>query len=106
MLVVKNLLKSFADVKAVNKVNFCLEDNGVTALLGPNGAGKTTLFRLICGYIAADSGEILINGHNIETERLAALRSFAYVPESGSLYPEMTVAEYLNFMAKIHNLSE
>ncbi len=106
MLVVKNLLKSFADIKAVNKVNFCLEDNGVTALLGPNGAGKTTLFRLICGYIAADSGEILINGHNIETERLAALRSFAYVPESGSLYPEMTVAEYLNFMAKIHNLSE
>ena len=104
MLVVKNLSKSFADIKAVNHINFCLEDKGVTALLGPNGAGKTTLLRLISGYYAPDAGEVIINGSSIVEDRLAALRSFAYVPETGSLYGEMTVAEYIDFMAEVHHL--
>lgn len=105
MLIVKNLSKSFGNIAAVNKVNFCLETGGITALLGPNGAGKTTLLRLISGFYAPDSGEVLINSLNINTKRLEALRSFAYVPENGALYPEMTVAEYIRFMADLHKLS-
>ena len=84
MIEIKNVSKTYVgkQVKALDNINLKVESGEVLGLVGPNGAGKTTLFRLICGYIAADSGEILINGHNIETERLAALRSFAYVPES------------------------
>lgn len=104
MLVVKNLSKSFADIKAVNNVNFCLEDHGVTALLGPNGAGKTTLLRLISGYFKPDGGEIILNGVSVVDDRMQTLRSFAYVPETGSLYGEMSVAEYIDFMAKVHRL--
>ena len=106
MLVVKNLSKSFGRIKAVDCVNFCLENGGITALLGPNGAGKTTLLRLLSGFYAPDCGEVVINENNMEENRLAALQSFAYVPENGSLYPEMTGAEYIHFMAALHQLKE
>ncbi|MBQ9731861.1 MAG: ABC transporter ATP-binding protein [Alphaproteobacteria bacterium] len=105
MLVVKKISKSFGNIIAVNSVNFCLK-KGVTALLGPNGAGKTTLLRMLSGYYVPDEGEILVNGNSLENDRLNALKSFAYVPENGALYPEMTVAEYVRFMANIYRLSE
>lgn len=105
MLVVKKISKSFGNIIAVNSVNFCLK-KGVTALLGPNGAGKTTLLRMLSGYYVPDEGEILVNGNSLENNRLNALKSFAYVPENGALYPEMTVAEYVRFMANIYHLSE
>lgn len=105
MLVVKKISKSFGNIIAVNSVNFCLK-KGVTALLGPNGAGKTTLLRMLSGYYVPDEGEILVNGNSLENDRLNALKSFAYVPENGALYPEMTVAEYVRFMANIYHLSE
>ena len=106
MLIVKNLTKSFGNIKAVNGINFCIDNNGVTALVGPNGAGKTTLLRMISGFYMPDDGEIRINNFNLIEERLSALSSFAYVPENGALYPEMTVIEYVKYMADIHGLDE
>ena len=105
MLIVKNISKSFGKIKAVNNVSFFLQKGEVAALLGPNGAGKTTLLRLLSGYYSPDQGEISIESFKFEEERLKALASFAYVPENGALYPEMSVVEYIRFMANIHQLS-
>lgn len=106
MLIVKNLSKSFKQVKALDKVNFCLKKGYVTALLGPNGAGKTTLLRLLSGFYYPDEGDIYFNNIKLSENRLEAQKVFAYVPENGALYPEMTVAEYIKFMADLHHLSE
>ena len=106
MLIVKNISKSFGKIKAIDNVSFFLQRGEVTALLGPNGAGKTTLLRLLSGYYSPDQGEISIEDFKFEDNRLDALNSFAYVPENGALYPEMSVAEYIRFMADIHQLSE
>lgn len=105
MLIVRNLSKSFGPVCAVNNVNFCLKKGGVVALLGPNGAGKTTLMRLMTGFYEPDCGAVELNGYDVNRKRLEALSRVAYVPESGALYPEMTVYEYLRFMAGLRRIS-
>lgn len=106
MLSVRNLSKSFGPVTAVNNLNFCLKKGEVAALLGPNGAGKTTLMRLLTGVYRPDCGEISINGVNLFANRVKALENTAYVPETGALYPEMTVYEYLRFMGCLHHLNK
>lgn len=105
MLVVKNLSKSFGVIKALDNINFCLKKGEITSLLGPNGAGKTTLLRLLTGFYVPDCGEITLNGYNIATQRQQALKQFSYVPESGSLYPELTVFEYLQYISRLHGQS-
>lgn len=105
MLIVRNLSKSFGSVCAVNNVNFCLKKGEVVALLGPNGAGKTTLMRLMTGFYEPDCGAVELNGYDVNRKRLEALSRVAYVPESGALYPEMTVYEYLRFMAGLRRIS-
>lgn len=105
MLIVRNLSKSFGPVCAVNNVNFCLKKGEVVALLGPNGAGKTTLMRLMTGFYEPDCGAVELNGYDVNRKRLEALSRVAYVPESGALYPEMTVYEYLRFMGRSARIS-
>lgn len=104
MLVIKNLSKSFGPIRAVNNVNCCLNKGNITALLGPNGAGKTTLMRLIAGFLEPDCGSVEIGGIDLRQNRRSALAKIAYVPENGALYPEMTVYEYLKFIACLHGL--
>ncbi len=106
MIVIKELCKTFGTTKAIDKLNVCIGNNEVVALLGPNGAGKTTLMRLIVGFYQPDFGEILINHHNIVKDRLKALQNTAYVPEVGALYPEMSVFEYIKYMADLRNMTE
>ncbi len=106
MLVVKNISKSFGKIKALDNINFCLKKDEITALLGPNGAGKTTLLRVLTGFYQPDCGEICMNGYDISTQYQHALKQFSYLPENGSLYPELTVFEYLQYIAKLHRLSE
>ena len=105
MLIVRNHSKSFGPVCAVNNVIFCLKKGEVVALLGPNGAGKTTLMRLMTGFYEPDCGAVELNGYDVNRKRLEALSRVAYVPESGALYPEMTVYEYLRFMAGLRRIS-
>lgn len=106
MLVVKNLSKSFGTIKAVKNLNFCLKKGEVVALLGPNGAGKTTLMRIMTGFYTPDCGMVEINGCTIGENRAKALESIAYVPESGAVYSDMSVFEYLKFISSLRRMDE
>ena len=105
MIVAKNLSKSFSGRKVLDNINFCIGRGETVALLGPNGAGKTTLLRLLTGFLPPDEGEVAVSGHDIAKERVCALKNIGYVPENCPLYGDMTVWEFLNFIARIHCLS-
>lgn len=105
MIAIKDLNKSFGCKKVIHNLNICINNNEVVALLGPNGAGKTTLMRLMTGFYQPDSGEIIINHHRLTEERIAALKNTAYVPEVGALYPEMSVFEYIKYMADLRQMA-
>lgn len=105
MLKVTNLCKKLGDRDIINDISFSLNSRGITALLGPNGAGKTTLMRLLTGYYEADKGTISIFGHDIASQRRAAVADLSYVPENGGIYQEMTILEYLKFMSDIKHIS-
>ena len=106
MLVVKNLVKFLGERQILHNINFCLKKGEIIALLGPNGSGKTTLMRCICGFYEIDAGEIRFNGKTIENGRCEFLQDMAYVPESGGIYPEMSVCEYLMFVAKLRHIDK
>ena len=99
MIEVKHLTKKYGSNVAVNDVSFTVESGKVYGFLGPNGAGKSTTMNIICGCLAATSGQILIDGVDIYEEPLAARRKIGYLPEIPPLYKDMTPNEYLRFVA-------
>lgn len=101
MIEVRNLVKRYGDNVAVNNLNFTIEKGKIYGFLGPNGAGKSTTMNIMTGYLAATSGEVLINGHDIVEEPELAKKSIGYLPEMPPLYMEMTVLEYLKFAAEL-----
>ncbi len=105
MITVKNLCKDFNNIKALNNINFTVRRGEIVALLGPNGAGKSTLMRLLSGYIDPTAGEIEIFKQKYDSNRRQILSELGYVPESAPLYSEMTVFEFLKFMAAARGLS-
>lgn len=105
MLTVKNLCKKFGSIKAVDEISFDLKKGEIAVLLGENGAGKSTLLRIISGYLEPDAGEVEINGVNLRQDRMFFLRQIGYVQEVSSLYTEMTVAEFLEFVANIREIN-
>lgn len=105
MLTVKNLFKKFGSIKAVDEISFDLKKGEIAVLLGENGAGKSTLLRIISGYLEPDAGEVEINGVNLRQDRMSFLRQISYVQEVSSLYTEMTVAEFLEFVANIREIN-
>lgn len=105
MLTVKNLCKKFGSIKAVDEISFDLKKGEIAVLLGENGAGKSTLLRIISGYLDPDAGEVEINGVNLRQDRMSFLRQIGYVQEVSSLYTEMTVAEFLEFVANIREIN-
>lgn len=98
MIEVINLSKNYGSKKAVQNINFNIKKGEIVGFLGPNGAGKSTTMNIICGYIAASGGNVIINGHDILQEPLEAKKSIGYLPEQPPLYPDMTVDEYLSFV--------
>ncbi len=104
MIQVEHLVKKYGDHYAVNDISFTVEKGKVYGFLGPNGAGKSTAMNIITGYIAATSGRVLINGHDILEEPQEAKKCIGYLPELPPLYMEMTVEEYLMFAAAIKNV--
>lgn len=106
MIVAKNLHKNFGKIRAVDNLNFCINKGEIVALLGPNGAGKTTLMRLLTGYYQPSSGEVSVSGADVFIDREKALKNIGYVPENGFVYNEMSVYEFLHFMARIRNINE
>jgi ABC-2 type transport system ATP-binding protein len=106
MLIVKNVIKTLGNREILNGINFCIKKGQVVALVGPNGAGKTTLMRLISGFYEQENGEISYNNLTIKKDRIEFLKNVAYVPEHGGIYPDMSVFEFLKFMADIRQLDK
>jgi len=104
LIQVEHLVKKYGENYAVNDISFTVEEGKVYGFLGPNGAGKSTAMNIITGYIAATSGRVLINGHDVLEEPQEAKRCIGYLPELPPLYMEMTVEEYLTFAAAIKNV--
>lgn len=101
MIEVRNLTKKYGDHFAVQDISFSLEKGKIYGLLGPNGAGKSTTMNIITGYIAATSGEVIIEGHDIFKEAEEAKKHIGYLPEIPPLYMDMTVWEYLFTVADL-----
>jgi ABC-2 type transport system ATP-binding protein len=104
LIEVKNLVKRYGDSAAVDDLSFTVKQGQIYGFLGPNGAGKSTTMNIMTGYIAPTSGEILVNGHNILEDPQAARKCIGYLPEIPPVYPEMTVAEYLQFAASLKRI--
>jgi ABC-2 type transport system ATP-binding protein len=98
---VQGLTKRYGPVTAVEDVSFRVERGEIFGFLGPNGAGKTTTMRIITGYMPATEGKAVVAGFDVFEQPIEAKRRTGYLPETPPLYPDMTVAEYLAFVAKI-----
>lgn len=104
-LEIYNLCKNFGPVQAAKNISFAASAGEVIALLGPNGAGKSTLMNMITGYLAPASGTIKILGCDIQDNPMAAKTNIGFLPEGSPLYPDMSVAGFLNYMAELRGLN-
>lgn len=105
MIEVKNLIKKFGRVKAVDDISFSIGKGEIIGLLGPNGAGKTTTMRILTGFLSSDSGLAKIDGVDIEKNPVKAQTKIGYLPENNPLYKNMQVAEFLDLAAQLHQIS-
>ncbi|MBQ4505953.1 MAG: ABC transporter ATP-binding protein [Firmicutes bacterium] len=103
MLEVRHVTKRYGKTLAVDDVSFTLDPGSVTVLLGPNGAGKSTIMKSIIGFLKFD-GEILVGGEENKTPQ--ARRIIGYVPEIPALYPNLTVSEHMEFLARAYRLTD
>ena len=101
MIEVKNVTKKYGKVVAVDNINFTINDGEIIGLLGPNGAGKSTTMNMITGYIEPTEGTIVIDGYDISKKPRKAKRDIGYMPEGVPLYTDMTVKEFVTYMAEI-----
>lgn len=106
MLTVSNLVKFYGNEKALDNLSFTGKSGEIIGLIGPNGAGKSTAMNIITGYLAPTSGEVEINGFNIQTNPIEARKSTGFLPETPPLYTKMTVYEYLNFAAELKGIKK
>lgn len=106
MIEINNLVKKYGDHTAVDHLSLVVEPGKIYGFLGPNGAGKSTTMNMITGYLGATSGEIKINGHDILKEPEKAKKCIGYLPELPPLYMDMTVKEYLCFVADLKQLEK
>ncbi len=105
MIEVESLTKDFGLRRAVDKLSFTVKPGEVLGFLGPNGAGKSTTMKMITGFLTPTSGTARINGHDIQTDPVAAKREFGYLPEGAPGYADMRVIEFLEFAADLRQLN-
>jgi len=103
---ISHLVKKYGDHIAVNDLTLTVEPGKIYGCLGPNGAGKSTTMNIITGYLGATSGEVKINGFDIFAQPEEAKKCVGYLPEIPPLYVDMTVREYLNFVAELKKLEK
>ena len=104
MITTNHLSKRYGDNLAVNDLSFSVAPGEVLGFLGANGAGKSTTMRMIAGFIAPSAGQVTVCGHDIERAPVAAKSCMGYLPEGAPSYGEMTVSEFLDFVADIRGL--
>jgi ABC-2 type transport system ATP-binding protein len=96
--------KRYWSFTAVDRLDLNVRRGEVFCLLGPNGSGKTTFLRMLAGYLSPSAGRLLVAGHDVVSDGLAAKRKIGYVPESVPLYAHMRVGEFLRFMARLRRM--
>ena len=101
MIEVKNITKKYGSFTAVDNISFKIEEGEIIGLLGPNGAGKSTTMNMITGYIEPTEGEIIINGYDISKRPKKAKSQIGYMPEGVPLYSDLTVKEFVTYMAEL-----
>jgi ABC-2 type transport system ATP-binding protein len=102
---VQHLSKRYGPVTAVDDISFRVERGEILGFLGPNGAGKTTTMRILTGYMPATAGKAIVAGFDVFDQPIEAKKRTGYLPETPPLYPDMTVVEYLTFVAKIKGVA-
>ncbi len=98
------LSKSFGSFTAVDSVSFDIGPGQIVGFIGPNGAGKTTTMRMLTGFIPATSGRATIGGHDVFEQPMAVRRAIGYLPETPPLYGELSIGEYLAFIAEVREV--
>ncbi|OGO32047.1 MAG: MFS transporter [Chloroflexi bacterium RBG_16_54_18] len=106
MIRVEGLTKDFGNRRAIDNLTFDARKGEILGFLGPNGAGKTTTMRILCGFMPPTSGKAEVAGHDVIGESLDVRKKVGYMPETVPLYPDMTVFDYLKFMADLRRLPE
>lgn len=101
MIEVKGLVKHYGSKRAVDGVSFTVNRGDILGFLGPNGAGKSTTMKMITGFLRPDAGTALVNGHDVTRDPVAVKKQLGYLPESAPAYGEMTVEEFLGFIAEV-----
>ncbi|TDG15509.1 ABC transporter ATP-binding protein [Seongchinamella unica] len=104
MIEASHLTRQFGRNTAVSNVSFNIHNNEVVGLLGPNGAGKTTIMRMLSGYLEPTTGSVTVNGENLEQNAYTIQRQLGYLPENLPVYPDMMVADYLDYVATIKGI--
>ena len=105
MIEAAHLTKYYGRVRAVNDASFSVAKGEIVGLLGPNGAGKTTIMKILTGYHYPSSGSAAVNGRDVTADPVAVKRSIGYLPENAPLYDDLTVREYLDFIADARRLT-
>ncbi|PHS73545.1 MAG: multidrug ABC transporter ATP-binding protein [Porticoccus sp.] len=106
MLEVTRLTRFYGDFKAVDEVNFKIDHGEIVGLLGHNGAGKTTIMKMLSGYLEPNNGSITIDNIDLQIDPKKAQLEIGYLPENLPIYPEMTVADYLDYVGEMKGLTE
>lgn len=106
MIEVKNISKKYGNFIAVDNISFEVNDHEIVGFLGANGAGKTTTMNMITGFIEPNEGEIIINGFNISKNPNKAKKQMGYMPENVPLYNDLTVKEFVNYMAELKRVNK
>jgi ABC-2 type transport system ATP-binding protein len=104
MIETRQITKRYGDFTAVDAITFKVEPGQVLGFLGPNGAGKSTTMKMLAGFLAPTSGGATVAGFDIETQPLEAKRALGYLPEGAPSYGEMSVREFLDFIADVRQL--
>lgn len=105
MVTVDNLVKDYGSFRAVDGVSFEVKKGDILGFLGPNGAGKSTTMKMLTGFLAPTSGRAEVDGFDVWKKPLLAKSRIGYLPESGPLYGEMTVGEFIRFIAETRGFS-
>lgn len=106
MIEVKGLVKTYGAKRAVDGITFSVKRGDILGFLGPNGAGKSTTMKMITGFLRPDAGTATVDGIDVTVDPVAVKRKLGYLPESAPAYPEMTVAEFLGFIAEVRGFRD
>ena len=105
MIEVKNVTKKYGNFVAVDNISFTVNDGEVVGFLGPNGAGKSTTMNMITGFIEPTDGTIIVNGFDTSKQPIKAKQQIGYMPEGVPLYTDLTVKEFVTYMAELKRVT-